>query len=88
MLIKKFKAKISEINSSPFCLGKNSKDFLVDKIRKKTGLYGYVYGFSCDYDGIGVDDILDIHKYLIKKHNINNVWNSFKNVTNTCRYIL
>ena len=22
------------------------------------------------YDSIGADDILDIHKYLIKKHNI------------------
>ena len=34
---------------------------------KKTGLHGYVYDFSVDYDGIGVDDILDIHKHLMKK---------------------
>ena len=26
---------------------------------KKTGLYGYVYDFSVDYDAIAVDDILD-----------------------------
>ena len=37
---------------------------------KKTVLNGYVYGFSVDYDAIAVDDILDIHKYLMKK----NVW--------------
>ena len=26
--------------------------------------------FSVDYDSINVDDILDIHKYLMKKHDI------------------
>ena len=34
---------------------------------KKTGLYGTVYYFSADYGAISVDDILSIHKYLIKK---------------------
>ena len=34
------------------------------------GLYGYVYDFSVDYDAISVDDILDIHKYLVKKNGI------------------
>ena len=34
---------------------------------KDTGLNGYVYDFSVDYDAIAVDDILDIHKYLMKK---------------------
>ena len=29
-----------------------------------------MYDFSVDYDSINVDDILDIHKYFIKKHNI------------------
>ena len=37
---------------------------------KKTGLCGYIYDFSVDYDSIDVDDILDIHKYLIKKRDI------------------
>ena len=42
---------------------------------RKTGLSGYVYDFSVDYDAISVDDILDIHKYLMKKDNmIQNVW--------------
>ena len=35
---------------------------------KKTGLNGYVYDFSVDYDVITADDILDIHKYLMKKN--------------------
>ena len=37
---------------------------------KKTGLNGYVYYFSVDYDTIAVDDILGIHEYLMKKNNI------------------
>ena len=37
---------------------------------KNTGLYGYVYDFSVDYDIADVDDILDIHKYLKVKNNI------------------
>ena len=37
---------------------------------KDTGLNGYVYDFSVDYDVTPVDDIEDIHKYLMKKNNI------------------
>ena len=37
---------------------------------KKTGLNGYVYNFGVDYDAIVVDDILDIHNYLMKKNEI------------------
>ena len=37
---------------------------------KKAGLSGYVYDFSVDYDAIVVDDILEIHKYLMKKNNM------------------
>ena len=35
---------------------------------KKTGLNGYIYDFSVDYDATVVDDILDIHNHLIKKN--------------------
>ena len=34
---------------------------------KKTGFNWYVYDFSVDYDTTDVDDIKDIHKYLMKK---------------------
>ena len=30
-----------------------------------------IYDFLVDYDSIDVDDISDIHKYLMKKHDIN-----------------
>ena len=32
---------------------------------RKTGVHGYVYDFSVDYDAIAVDDILDIDNYLM-----------------------
>ena len=62
----KFKAKKSEIAVTPLCLGNISKEWSVDNV-KKTGLYGYVYDFSVDCNHIAVDDILDIHKCLMKK---------------------
>ena len=37
---------------------------------EKTGVIGSVYDFSVDYDNIAVNDILDIHKYLMKKNGI------------------
>ena len=46
-------------------LGNISRDFSVENM-KKTGLKGYVYDFSVDYNAIAVSDILDIHKYLMK----------------------
>ena len=41
---------------------------------KKTGLNGYVYDFSVDYNAIAVDDILDIHKYTMKKKTKKIIW--------------
>ena len=37
---------------------------------KRTGFNGCVYDFSANYDSITVDDIEDIHTYLMKKNNI------------------
>ena len=65
----KFKVKDSEVVATPLCLGNFSKDFSKDNM-KKTGFYGYVYDFSIDYDAIAVNDVLDIHKHLMKKHDI------------------
>ena len=65
----KFKAKDSEIVATPLCLENISKDWTLDNI-KRTGVNGYVYDFSIDYDDIAVDDILDIHKCLMKKNNM------------------
>ena len=62
----KCKAKDSEFIPYPLCLGNISKDWSVDNM-KKDGLKGYVYDFSVEYDAIAFSDILDIHKYLMKK---------------------
>ena len=37
---------------------------------KRTGLNDYVYDFSVDCAAINVDDIRNIHKYLMKKNDI------------------
>ena len=65
----KFKVKASEIVASPLCSGNISKDWAVDNM-KRTGFAGYVYDFSVSYNDIGVDNIKDIHKYLMKKNDI------------------
>ena len=65
--IHKFKAKDSEIVASLLCLGNISKDISVDNM-EKTELNGYTYDFSVYYDAITVDDILDIHKYLMENN--------------------
>ena len=49
--IYKLKAKGSEINVVPLCLGNN-------------------YEYSVDFDSIDFNVVLDIHKYLMKNHNI------------------
>ena len=38
--------------------------------RLVTRFNGYVYDFSVDYNATNVNDILDTHKYLIKKKHI------------------
>ena len=65
----KFKANDSELTSSILCFGKIAYDSSVTNM-EKVGLYGDVYEFSTDYGAISVDNILNIHKYLMKKHNI------------------
>ena len=67
--ISKSKAKDSEIVPTPLCLGNISNDWTWNNM-KKIGLNGYFYHFSVEYDAIAVDDILNIHKYLMKKNNM------------------
>ena len=64
--IYKFKAKDSEIVATLLCLGNISKDWSVDNM-KKAGFNGYVHDFSVDYNATDVDDIVNIHNYLMKK---------------------
>ena len=66
--IYKFKAKDSKIVASQLCLRNISKDWSLDNM--KTGFNDYVYDFGVDYDFTDVDDIKDIHTYLMNKNNI------------------
>ena len=43
-----------------------SKYFAINNM-KKTGLKGSVHFFSVDFNPIDTNDVLDIHKYLMKK---------------------
>ena len=62
------------------CLGNISKDFAVDYMNK-TGLSGYVYDFSVDFNTIDISDIIDIDKHLIKKNIIqNNISFDYKSI--------
>lgn len=65
-------AKDSELNAYPLCLGNTLKSFAPNNV-KEMGLNGYVYDFSADYFSTDVDNMLDIHKYLMIKVIQNNV---------------
>ena len=56
-----FKTKNYELIKYPMCLGGLTNSC------KDTGLYGNVYDFSVHYSAITNDEILDFHKYLVKK---------------------
>ena len=55
--------------ASPLCLGNISKDWSTGNM-KRTGFDGYIYDFSAEYDSTDVNDIKDIHKYLMKNNGI------------------
>ena len=63
----KLKQKI--VCTKKLCSGNISEDFSEDNM-KKMGLWGTVYDFSVNYYPITLDDILDVHKYLMKKSQI------------------
>ena len=62
-----FKANNGNVNFlSQFCLGSISNKFSNTEA-EELSLKENVYDFSVDYKSIAVNDILDIHKYLMKK---------------------
>ena len=73
-----FKAKDSELINYLVYLGSISKDFSVNNM-KKTGINGYVYGFSVNFANIDVDNILDIRKYLMNKNSTGPIKRVFLN---------
>ena len=67
--IHKFLAKDSMIIPNNLCLGNVPKYWSQDNM-KKAGFNGYIYDFSIDYNATAIFDILDIHKYSMKKNGI------------------
>ena len=65
--IYQFKAKDSEIKKCTLCLENISGTFSPNNM-KKTGLNGCVYNCSVDDETFDITNIIDIHKYLMKKH--------------------
>ena len=65
----KFKAKDDQIVKKILCLGNISDDWTNDNA-KKTGLWGEIYDFAVDYTNANIGDIYNVHRYLIKEHNI------------------
>ena len=59
-----FKAKDNEIKKYPLCLGNISGDLSANT------KWVCLYDFSVAYKTFGTADIIDIHKYLMEKHNI------------------
>ena len=68
-LLKLLKSINLKQKPTPLYIGNVSWDVLVDNL-KNIGFHGYVYDFSVDYDAYAVNDILDIHKCLMKKNGI------------------
>ena len=67
----KFKSKADQILKEKLCVGDLSSEWTVVN-STKTSLYGNVYDFVVDYQGIdGIKQICDMHRYLMIKHDIN-----------------
>ena len=66
----KFKSSVNYLDRNLLYVGNISSDWSLTN-NAKTGLYGNVYEFAIDYVPLsGVKAIYDIHRYLMKKHNI------------------
>ena len=54
---------------NPIAIGNTSTEFST-KHADRTGLYGEIYDFTVDYEAAEIPKIYDIHRYLMKKHDI------------------
>ena len=66
----KFKCKTDQLVKEKLCIG-NLSDQWTTSESEKTGVYGKIYDFIVDYEQIAeTTKILDMHRYLMTKHNI------------------
>ena len=68
--VTQFKTKNSKIETSRIFLGTLGILNLSPKDVNDIKLYGNVYDLSVDYSSISNDNILKIHKYLMKKNGV------------------
>ena len=65
----KFKAKDDQIVKKILCLGNISDDWTAANA-EKTEFWGERYDFAVDYTSTNIGYIYNVHRYLMKKHNI------------------
>ena len=65
----KFKANDDQIVEEILCLGNISNDWTASNA-KNTGFWGEIYDFAVDYTSTNIGYIYNMHRYLMKKHNI------------------
>ena len=66
----RFKAMDKLYLKSTLLLGNITADFSTTAEFDKTSLKGDIYNFAVDYEKADVPKIYDIHRYLMKKHNM------------------
>ena len=65
-----FKALNSLNLSNPLIVGNTSTNFLHQTDYKKASLHGETHDFFVSYQSTDTKNIYDIHRYLMKNHNI------------------
>ena len=65
----KFKAKDDQIVKEILCLGNINDDWTAANAQK-TELWDEIYDFAVDCTSNNIGDIYNMHRYLMKKHNI------------------
>ena len=68
-----FKAMSSLNLSNPLIIGNTSTDFPDQNDYKKGALHGDIHDFLVSYQSAEIKKIYDIHRYLMKKHDIASV---------------
>ena len=71
----KFKAKDDQIFKEILCLGNIRDDWTAANAQKTgggggAGLWDEIYDFAVDYTSTNIGDIYNVHRYLMKKHDI------------------
>ena len=66
LMLQEYEIKNSEIKNYALCLGNISKDFKIDSMKKSNMKRSFKNVFV-DFNLIDITNILDVHKYLMKR---------------------